>query len=117
MFSCELKNIKAHVIVGLFDFERQQHQLLNLNIKYWYEAPNDAETDTLIESPDYVSVADTLLEHVKSGQFQLLECLLQSSIQYIFSQYPQINKIDLSVNKPAAYPNSQGPTIQLSLSK
>lgn len=114
MFHCELKNIQAHVIVGLFDFERTKEQPLYFDLSYKYTATNDVSKDQLAEAPDYVAVADALVSFCKNQKFQLLETLLDSSITQLHLQFPQIESITLSVRKPAAYPNGDGPKITLS---
>ena len=112
-FTCEINSIKAHTIVGLYDFEKVKPQLLLFDIVYDYNLTRDVEYDELIDAPDYVAVSEELIAFIKSKSFNLLETLLSELIDYILHKFPIIINLKFTTTKPAAYPSAIGPKLFL----
>ncbi len=97
-----IQGLKTQAIIGIYDWERKNHQPLIFDLKMSLPIKAAANSDNINDTVNYKEVSDKVIQLVESSQFELLETLCETICQHLLIQHPAIQKIQLKVSKPQA---------------
>ncbi len=94
-----LKNLEVPAYIGVYDFEKEGPQHLQINIYFDFAAQIAAQTDNLEDTIDYAKI-EKLIRQVCLGQhFQLLETLQARLVSEITMAFAEIKNLKVSLEK------------------
>jgi len=97
-----IQGLKTQAIIGIYDWERENHQPLIFDIEMSLPICNAAMSDNIDDTVNYKCVSDEVIELVKNSRFELLESLCETICQHILSNHLAVQKVRLRVSKPQA---------------
>jgi dihydroneopterin aldolase len=97
-----LKSLRVDFIVGIYDHERQQRQIVILDIALDYDFAAPAGSDAIGDAVDYDDVARRVTELVQRRAFQLIETMAEETAAMLLARLIQVQKVRLEIRKPAA---------------
>jgi FolB domain-containing protein len=96
-----IRDLLLRCIIGVNDEERRKKQDVNLNITLFTDLRRAGETDNLVDTVDYKTIKDRVIEMVETSSFFLVERLAER-IAAICLQDPRVRRVAVSVAKPGA---------------
>ena len=94
-----VKDIEINCIIGLFDYERKNKQLIILDAEFWVDISPAIQTDNWEEIVSYTFMED-IIKEVEKSQFKTIEKLSYFIANSIKSQDPRILSTQVKVSKP-----------------
>lgn len=108
MITVELKDIRMHAYHGVYEAERIDGSLFELNLSVQYNEHPQSDFQDLNQTIDYAVLFDIVRQRMMVPT-PLLEKVAQSIIRRIRHQYPQAVDITLSIYKlNAMIPHLEG---------
>ena len=101
-----LKNLRLKTRIGLFDWEKQIEQIINIDLEAGFDISKAAETDDVKHSLDYKTISNTIKEYVENNNHELIETLIENIAQMILKGF-DVEYITLSISKPGAIRDSK----------
>lgn len=96
-----IKNLRLRTFIGFNPEELQKQQDVIINAEIHYPADLAVETDSESNAVNYKVITKTMIQHVETGHFKLLE-KLAGDLLAIASDHPDIQYAKVSVDKPHA---------------
>lgn len=93
------ENLSIDCIIGERPEERISSQTIFVTLHVEYDISRCALSDQLMDSIDYVSLAEDCREEALKGQYQMIECYASRVLDRIFRKYP-IEEARIVVRKP-----------------
>jgi hypothetical protein len=97
-----INNLEIFANHGLFEEENKLGQKFIFDIECELNYKKALFSDEMTDSISYADIADVVVKTATINTFNLLERLVGEILKNIFNEFPQIEKIKLTVNKPAA---------------
>lgn len=101
-----LRELKVEALIGVYEWERQVHQTLVLDIEMGVNISHSATTDNIADALDYSAVAGRIDSFVKESQFKLIESLAEHCAAIILNEF-QAQWLRLRISKPGAVANAK----------
>ena len=73
-----LRDLKLKTRIGIFEWEKQIDQIININIEVGTDIKKAASTDDVSFSLDYKSLSIKVKEYVQKNNHQLIETLIEN---------------------------------------
>ena len=96
-----IKNLTLKTVVGVNAWERQEAQVVVINIEIEFDGERAAETDALEETIDYKKIKKKILNDVESSRCLLLESLARR-VMNILLEDSRVLRVTVEVDKPKA---------------
>lgn len=96
-----IRDLLARCIIGVRDEERRQKQDVLINLSLAVDLRAAGKSDRLEDSVDYSALKKSILAHVESSQYMLVEALAES-IARICLQDERVRRVKVRVEKPTA---------------
>lgn len=97
-----IRDLKIYATHGVLAKEKEQGQFFYLTIKLYLSCSKASATDDLTASINYADVCHLITSYLKDHCFDLIESVAGKTIELLFSTYPQLSKIEVTVSKPSA---------------
>ncbi|EOR08530.1 dihydroneopterin aldolase [Acinetobacter tandoii] len=109
-----IEGLKVNTVVGCFDWERQIIQPLMLDLMIHTNLEVAASSDELEDTLNYAEICSISAEVIQKAQPKLIEHAAKLVLNALFSTYPAIESIKITIRKPAiiAEANSVGIRIE-----
>ena len=91
-----VKGLKLKTRIGLFDWEKQIDQIINIDIEVGTDIKKAAETDDVSYSLDYKALSIKVKDYVDNNTHELIETLIEKLASMILHEFTLI-VIDLYV--------------------
>ena len=101
-----LKNLRLKTRIGLFEWEKQIDQIININLEAGFDISKAAKTDDVSNSLDYKTISNRVKEYVKNNTHELIETMIENIAQMILEEF-DVEYITLSISKPGAIRDSE----------
>ncbi|MBN2646373.1 MAG: dihydroneopterin aldolase [Thiotrichales bacterium] len=108
-----IEGLQTTAIIGIYDWERAQAQPLIFDVEMAVPLFTAARSDRIEDTVDYKAVADFIGDWVSTSRFELLEALMDSLCQALFTEFPAILQLDIKVGKPQAVAQARTVGLQL----
>ena len=97
-----IDNLEVFANHGLFEEENKLGQKFIFDIECELNYKNAMFSDEMMDSISYADIAEVVVKTATTNTFNLLERLAGEILKNIFTEFPQIENINLKINKPGA---------------
>ena len=101
-----LKDLKIKTRIGIFDWEKQIDQIININIEVGTDIKKAAKTEDVIYSLDYKALSNKVKEYVANNHHDQIETLIENIAEMILLEF-KVEYVTISISKPGAIRDSQ----------
>lgn len=114
-----LRGMRFDCIVGLFDFERNTPQPVELDVTLHFDTRNAARFGKLSSTVDYSRLLGELRFILVAGRFRLLESAAEAVAAWMLAPpsqdvpRPQIERVDVHLSKLVALSGAAVPTLEI----
>ena len=97
-----IDNLEVFANHGLFEEENKLGQKFIFDIECELNYKKAMISDEMTDSISYADIAEVVVKTATTNTFNLLERLAGEILKNIFTEFPQIENINLKINKPGA---------------
>lgn len=97
-----IDNLEVFANHGLFEEENKLGQKFIFDIECELNYKKAMFSDEMTDSISYADIAEVIVKTATTNTFNLLERLAGEILKNIFTEFPQIENINLKINKPGA---------------
>ena len=97
-----IDNLEVFANHGLFEEENKLGQKFIFDIECELNYKNAMFSDEMMDSISYADIAEVVVKTATTNTFNLLERLAGEILKNIFTEFSQIENINLKINKPGA---------------
>lgn len=97
-----IDNLEVFANHGLFEEENKLGQKFIFDIECELNYKKAMFSDEMTESISYADIAEVVVKTATTNTFNLLERLAGEILKNIFTEFSQIENINLKINKPGA---------------
>ena len=108
-----IEGLQIDTVVGCFDWERQIQQPLLVDLSIYADLSSACRSDQLADTLNYAEICSLSSAAIQDAQPQLIEHAANLVLACLFEQYPQIEKINIHIRKPAIIAAAQSVGIQI----
>lgn len=102
---------------GVFDHEAKNGQDFYVDLEITLDLSTASKSDDLKDTVDYGSLADLVVEEITGERVQLVERLAGRIADRLRSEFPEIQKIAVTVHKPKAPVSAQVADISVTITR
>ncbi|WP_122898583.1 dihydroneopterin aldolase [Acinetobacter sp. B51(2017)] len=105
-----IEGLKVETVVGCFNWERQIQQPLMLDLEISTCLAQAGQSDDLVDTLNYAEICDIATQVIVQAAPKLIEHAAKLVVDALFTTYPSIESIKITIRKPAiiAQANSVG---------
>jgi dihydroneopterin aldolase len=101
-----LTALSAEAIIGIYDWEREVKQRLEIDLEMWIDLAGAAKSDAIEDTLNYKSVAKRVLAFVEESRYRLVEALAGEIARIVLEEF-QVARVRVTVHKPGAIRHSR----------
>jgi len=101
-----LTALSAEAIIGIYDWEREVRQRVEIDLEIWVDLSAAAKSDAIDDTLNYKSVAKRVLAFVQESRFRLVEALAGEIARVVLAEFP-VARVRVTVHKPGAIRDSR----------
>ena len=101
-----IHELEIKTIIGVFDWEREQKQIVSFDLEMTTDIRPSAEVDSIEHALDYKAVAKRLIKFVEDSEFSLVETLAEQVANLVLTEF-EVSSLKLRVGKPGALRGSR----------
>ena len=101
-----LTALSAEAVIGIFDWEREVRQRVEIDLEMSLDLAAAARNDSIEDTLNYKAVAKRVLEMVEGSRFQLVETLAEHVARLVLTEFA-VEHIRVTVHKPGAIRHSR----------
>ncbi|HEX4944002.1 MAG TPA: dihydroneopterin aldolase [Usitatibacteraceae bacterium] len=101
-----LTSLSTEAVIGIFDWEREVRQRIEIDLEMSFDLSAAAASDSIDDTLNYKSVAKRVLAFVEGSRFQLVETLAERVAALVLAEFP-VAKVRVTVHKPGAIRHSR----------
>jgi dihydroneopterin aldolase len=101
-----LRGLKVDAVIGVWEWERQIRQTIEVDLELATDVARAAESDTIEAALNYKDIAKALIDFVSHSEFQLVESLAEALARVTVLDFG-IAWTKISVSKPGAIEGSR----------
>jgi len=107
-----IHNLTVSGIIGVYDWERESPPEIRISITLFADLRKAGRTDNIQDCVDYSETAATVQRHVENSARLTVEALA-ADIAQICLMSPEVVKVRVRVEKPAAVPAAQSVGVEI----
>lgn len=108
-----IEGLKVETVVGCFNWERQIQQPLMLDLEIATCLAQAGESDDLVDTLNYAEICDIATQVIVNAAPKLIEHAAKLVIDALFTTYPSIESIKITIRKPAIIAQAHSVGIRL----
>jgi dihydroneopterin aldolase len=101
-----LTSLSTEAVIGIFDWEREIRQRLEIDLEMSLDFTAAVKTDSIDDTLNYKAVAKRVLAFVEGSRFQLVETLAEHIAELVLAEFPVMH-VRVTVHKPGAIRHSR----------
>lgn len=101
-----LTALSAEAIIGIYDWEREVRQRVDIDLEMWMDLTAAAASDSIDDTLNYKAVAKRVLAFVQESRFRLVEALAGEIARILLAEFP-IERVRVTLHKPGAVRHSR----------
>jgi dihydroneopterin aldolase len=101
-----IRELEIRTIIGIYDWEREQQQIVSLDLEMGSEIAKAAATDTIENALDYKAVAKRLISFIENSEFYLVETMAEQVTEIVLKEF-NVPWVKLRLGKPGAVTGSK----------
>jgi 7,8-dihydroneopterin aldolase/epimerase/oxygenase len=98
--------LATEAVIGIYDWEREVKQRLEIDLEVWKDLRAAAKSDAIEDTLNYKSVAKRVLAFVEASQFRLVEALAGEIARIVLEEF-EVARVRVTVHKPGAIRHSR----------
>jgi len=98
--------LTAEAVIGIYDWEREVKQRLEIDLEIWKDLRAAAASDAIEDTLNYKAVAKRVLGFVEASHFQLVEALAGEIARIVLEEF-EVARVRVTVHKPGAIRHSR----------
>jgi len=108
-----IEGLKVDTVIGCFNWERQIIQPLMLDLTIHNDLSQAAHSDELEDTLNYAQICELAAQVIQEAQPKLIEHAAQLVLKCLFSTFPSIESISITIRKPAIIAQANAVGIRL----
>lgn len=96
-----LGGLQIETVIGIYEWERNIKQTIELDIEMAFDIKQAAATDDIAYALDYKTVSDRIISFVETSQFYLVETLIEEVAKILLTEF-SIPWVKITLNKKGA---------------
>ena len=108
-----IEGLKVETVIGCFNWERQIIQPLMLDLTIHNDLSRAAESDKLEDTLNYAQIYELSAQTIQQAKPELIEHAAHLVLQCLFETFPSIEKITITIRKPAIIAEANAVGIRL----
>lgn len=101
-----ITDLRAETIIGIFEWERNQKQVVSVDLEMAADISKAAARDSIEDTLNYKAVSKRVEQYITNSSFQLVETLAERLSEVVLNEFP-VPWLRLTVHKPGALSNSR----------
>lgn len=97
-----VENLRLRAYIGFIDWEKEKLQDVVVSFSFKYNARQAAATDDVTYAVDYKKFTKSIIQFVDNKSFHLIEHLAEKIYNYIIEYSPEVQDVEVKVEKPHA---------------
>jgi dihydroneopterin aldolase len=98
--------LSIEAIIGIYDWEREVKQRLEVDLEMWMDLSAAGTSDAIEDTLNYKSVAKRVLAFVEASRYRLVEALAAEIARIVLEEF-RIARVRVTVHKPGAIRHSR----------
>ena len=98
--------LTAEAVIGIYDWEREVKQRLEIDLEMSMDLRAAARSDAIEDTLNYKSVAKRVLAFVEGSSFRLVEGLAGEIARIVLEEF-KVERVKVTVHKPGAIRHSR----------
>jgi len=98
--------LAAEAVIGIYDWEREVKQRLEIDLEMWVDLAAAAQSDAIEDTLNYKSVAKRVLAFVEASRYRLVEALAGEIARIVQEEF-RVVRVRVTVHKPGAIRHSR----------
>ena len=96
-----IHELEIETVIGIYDWERKQKQIVSIDLEMATDIRSSAEIDSIERALDYKAIAKRLIDFVEGSEFFLVETLAEQIAHLVLSEF-DVPWRKLRLGKPGA---------------
>lgn len=109
-----IEGLSTQASIGVFDWEKQIQQRLELDLALETDLAKPARSEQLSDTLDYAHISQEVLALIHQRHYDLIETLAETITEALLQQHPLIHRITLTLRKPDAVPQARSVGLRIS---
>jgi len=101
-----IRELEIRTIIGIYDWEREQQQIVSLDLEMGSDIAKAAASDTIDNALDYKAVAKRLINFIENSEFYLVETMAEQVAEIVLKEF-NVPWVKLRLGKPGAVTGSK----------
>nr|WP_314479015.1 dihydroneopterin aldolase [uncultured Pseudomonas sp.] len=102
-----IEGLEVDTVIGAYDWERDIHQCLRLDLSFAWDNRPAAAGDDLALALDYASVSTRIQAFAEQARYELVETFAERLVAVLMDEFG-IPWVRLKLTKPGAVPAARG---------
>jgi dihydroneopterin aldolase len=98
--------LSTEAVIGIYDWEREVKQRLEVDLEMWLDLAAAARSDAIEDTLNYKSVAKRVLAFVEASRYRLVEALAGEIARIVIEEF-KVARVRVTVHKPGAIRHSR----------
>ena len=98
--------LTAEAVIGIYDWEREVKQRLEIDLEVWMDLRAASTSDAIGDTLNYKSVAKRVLAFVEASRYRLVEALAGEIARIVLEEF-KVARVRVTVHKPGAIRHSR----------
>ncbi|OMH32150.1 dihydroneopterin aldolase [Motiliproteus sp. MSK22-1] len=100
-----IKSLEVETVIGIYDWEREIRQTVNLDLEMGTDIRKAASSEDIDKTLNYKTVTDRLIDFIEGSEFLLVETMAEEITQLVLNEFPT-PWVRLRLGKPGAIPTA-----------
>lgn len=101
-----IRELEIETIIGIYDWEREQKQVVSLDLEMGTDIGAAARSEDIENTLDYKAVTKRLIEFIEGSEFFLVETMAERIAEIVLEEF-SVPWLKLRVGKPGAVTGSK----------
>jgi len=101
-----IRELEVETVIGIYDWEREIRQTVNLDLEMATDIRKAASTEDIDNCVSYQTVSERLISFISESEFLLVETMAEEIAQIILNEFP-VPWVRLRLGKPGAVPEAK----------
>lgn len=101
-----IRGLEVETVIGIYDWEREIRQRINLDLEMGTDITQAAQTEDVDNTLNYKTVSDRLIDFISQSEFHLVETMAEEIAALVMQEFG-VRWLRLRLGKPGAVPQAQ----------